>query len=172
MTGQIVRPRRSFIFSPGLKPEMFPRALASGTDIVCVELEDGIAPRDKAEARRKALQLFESEQADDGVERIREIAKPVFIKAIPPVNIMARQFQLTRKTGPVTNSAWLFVTDPFPGQSGQANQAGSLKEYCGLPRAQCSFHDQRTANPQSRPDGWSRPPISTAETSPPNHRGF
>jgi (S)-citramalyl-CoA lyase len=68
-----VKSRRSFIFSPGLKPEMFPKALASGTDIVCVELEDGIAPKDKAEARRKALQLFETPQADDGVERIVRI---------------------------------------------------------------------------------------------------
>ena len=122
MAEQIVRPRRSFIFSPGLKPEMFPKALASGTDIACIELEDCITPRDKAEARRKALQLFDSEQANDGIERIREIAKPVFIKAIPPANIIARQFQSIRKTGPLTNSAWPFVTDPFPGQSGQANQ--------------------------------------------------
>lgn len=65
-----IRPRRSFIFSPGLKPEMFPKALASGTDIVCVELEDGIAPKDKDEARSHALALFETPQADDGVERI------------------------------------------------------------------------------------------------------
>lgn len=70
---RIVRPRRSFIFSPGLKPEMFPKALASGTDIVCVELEDGIAPKDKDEARRHALALFEKPQADDGVERIVRI---------------------------------------------------------------------------------------------------
>lgn len=68
-----IRPRRSFIFSPGLKPEMFPKALASGTDIVCVELEDGIAPKDKDEARRLALALFEKPQADDGVERIVRI---------------------------------------------------------------------------------------------------
>jgi|TARA_B110000971_G_scaffold156124_1_gene159489 (S)-citramalyl-CoA lyase len=68
-----VKSRRSFIFSPGLKPEMFPKALASGTDIVCVELEDGIAPKDKSEARLKALQLFETPQADDGVERIVRI---------------------------------------------------------------------------------------------------
>ena len=73
MSQSIVRPRRSFIFSPGLKPEMFPKALASGTDIVCVELEDGIAPKDKEEARRRALQLFETPQADDGVERIVRI---------------------------------------------------------------------------------------------------
>jgi (S)-citramalyl-CoA lyase len=70
---RIVRPRRSFIFSPGLKPEMFPKALACGTDIVCVELEDGIAPKDKDEARRHALALFEKPQADDGVERIVRI---------------------------------------------------------------------------------------------------
>ena len=68
-----VRPRRSFIFSPGLKPEMFPKALASGADIVCVELEDGIAPRDKAQARKFAIALFAKPQADDGVERIVRI---------------------------------------------------------------------------------------------------
>jgi (S)-citramalyl-CoA lyase len=68
-----VRPRRSFIFSPGLRPEMFPKALASGADIVCVELEDGIAPKDKDQARRSALALFEAPQADDGVERIVRI---------------------------------------------------------------------------------------------------
>ena len=42
MSAQVIRPRRSFIFSPGLKPEMYPKALACGADIVCVELEDGM----------------------------------------------------------------------------------------------------------------------------------
>lgn len=66
-------PRRSFIFTPGLKPEMYPKALACGADIVCVELEDGIAPKDKAEARRNAMALFAEPQADDGIERIVRI---------------------------------------------------------------------------------------------------
>ena len=39
--------RRSFIFTPGLHPEMFPKAIASGADMVCIELEDGIAINDK-----------------------------------------------------------------------------------------------------------------------------
>ena len=73
MTERLPRPRRSFIFTPGLRPEMFPKALASGADMVCVELEDGIAPKDKNEARRSALQLFDTPQADDGVERIVRI---------------------------------------------------------------------------------------------------
>ena len=68
-----IRPRRSFIFTPGLRPDMYPKALASGADIVCVELEDGIAPKDKAEARKNALALFEQSQTDDGVERIVRI---------------------------------------------------------------------------------------------------
>jgi (S)-citramalyl-CoA lyase len=68
-----IQPRRSFIFTPGLKPEMFPKALTSGADMVCIELEDGIAPKDKREARRRALALFDTPQSDDGVERIVRI---------------------------------------------------------------------------------------------------
>ena len=67
------RSRRSFIFVPGFRPEMYPKALASGADIECVELEDGIAPQDKAEARKNAHALFEKPQADDGVERMVRI---------------------------------------------------------------------------------------------------
>ena len=67
------RSRRSFIFVPGLRPDMYPKALKSGVDMVCVELEDGIAPKDKSEARRTALTLFETPQADDNVERILRI---------------------------------------------------------------------------------------------------
>jgi (S)-citramalyl-CoA lyase len=68
-----IRPRRSFIFTPGLRPDMFPKALASGVDMVCVELEDGIAPKDKEDARQKTLTLFSKTQVDDGVERLVRI---------------------------------------------------------------------------------------------------
>ena len=73
MIARPLQPRRSFIFSPGLRPELFPKAIACGADIVCVELEDGIAPKDKDEARRRALALFTQPQAADGVERIVRI---------------------------------------------------------------------------------------------------
>ena len=68
-----IHPRRTFIFTPGIRPDMFPKALASGADMVCVELEDGIAPKDKAEARRNALALFEQPLAEDGVEKLVRI---------------------------------------------------------------------------------------------------
>ncbi len=67
------QPRRSFIFTPGLKPEMFPKALSCGTDIVCVELEDGIAPQDKQSARKLAIRLFEEHQQNSRVETILRI---------------------------------------------------------------------------------------------------
>ena len=73
MSARNIRPRRSFIFTPGLRPEMYPKALASGADMVCVELEDGIAPKDKPSARSSAMKLFESPQVDDGIERIVRI---------------------------------------------------------------------------------------------------
>ena len=65
--------RRSFIFAPGLQPEMFPKALKSGADIVCIDLEDAIAPQHKDISRERTLALFAEEQADDGVERMVRI---------------------------------------------------------------------------------------------------
>ena len=52
------RPRRSFLFVPGTSLEMFPKALAAGPDIICVDLEDAIAPQDKARARSATFELF------------------------------------------------------------------------------------------------------------------
>lgn len=68
-----IQSRRSFIFSPGTDPAMFPKALGSGADIVCVELEDGVAPHDKVAARTNMLAIFAEPQADDGIERIVRI---------------------------------------------------------------------------------------------------
>ena len=67
------RPRRSLIFMPGNKPEMFAKALNTGADIVCIDLEDAIAPQDRAEARRKTLALFEDGGPTDGPECIVRI---------------------------------------------------------------------------------------------------
>ncbi len=99
MSANNPRSRRSFIFTPGLRPDMFPKALKSGADMVCVELEDGIAPKDKAQARTKALALFAQPQADDGVERILRInsmrerfgiedVQAILASATPPPAIM------------------------------------------------------------------------------------
>ena len=54
------RPRRSFLFVPGTGLEMLPKALAAAPDIICVDLEDAIAPHHKDAARRDTLAAFAS----------------------------------------------------------------------------------------------------------------
>ena len=65
--------RRSFIFAPGYQPEMYPKALKTGADIVCIDLEDAIAPQHKDISRERTMALFAEAQADDGVERMVRI---------------------------------------------------------------------------------------------------
>jgi (S)-citramalyl-CoA lyase len=73
ITQAAIRARRSFIFAPGIRPDMFPKALKCGTDIVCVDLEDAIAPEDKERARHLAFSEFQIAQGPQRVERIIRI---------------------------------------------------------------------------------------------------
>ena len=65
-----IKVRRSFIFTPGLNPEMFPKALASGADMVCIELEDGIAIKDKDEARKNTINSLKTLEVKNDVELV------------------------------------------------------------------------------------------------------
>ena len=66
------RPRRSLLFVPGLRPDRFEKALGSGADIVCVDIEDAVAMPRKEEARGLALPLF-AEDHGGGVERMLRV---------------------------------------------------------------------------------------------------
>ena len=71
-----IQKRRSFIFCPGNKPDMIPKALNSGADIVCVDLEDAIIPVHKNIARTETIKAFEDIFVPDGIEtliRINEV---------------------------------------------------------------------------------------------------
>jgi (S)-citramalyl-CoA lyase len=52
------RVRRSLLFVPAVRPDRYPKALATGADSVCIDLEDGVAFGAKDEARDSALTLF------------------------------------------------------------------------------------------------------------------
>ena len=65
-----VQPRRSLIFTPGNRPDMFSKALRTGADIVTIDREDAIAPQHKDEARDKTLALFADLPDTGGVECI------------------------------------------------------------------------------------------------------
>lgn len=55
------------LFVPAVRPDRYPKALATGADAVCIDLEDGVAPDAKAEARRQAITLF-TDRAPTAVE--------------------------------------------------------------------------------------------------------
>ena len=52
------RSRRSLLFVPAVRPDRFPKALATGADAVCLDLEDGVGFGAKDEARGQALELL------------------------------------------------------------------------------------------------------------------
>ena len=70
MNSDKISVRRSFIFTPGLNPDMFPKAIASGADMVCIELEDGIAIKDKDEARKNTIGALKTLEVKSGVELV------------------------------------------------------------------------------------------------------
>ena len=51
MRDRKIRPRRSLLFVPGLRPDRFSKALESGADIVCIDIEDAVPLSRKQEAR-------------------------------------------------------------------------------------------------------------------------
>ncbi len=67
-----VRPRRSLLFVPALRPDRYIKALDSGADIVCIDMEDAVARSRKDEGRQLTLPLFRS-NSHPHVERMVRI---------------------------------------------------------------------------------------------------
>jgi citrate lyase beta subunit len=64
---------RSLLFSPGSRPERFARALASGADAVCIDLEDAVAASDKDAARAAAMAFLAERGGPERVVRINRV---------------------------------------------------------------------------------------------------
>ena len=52
------RPNRCQLFGPGSKPDLFPKMIASAADVLNLDLEDAVAPADKAQARANIVQAL------------------------------------------------------------------------------------------------------------------
>jgi citrate lyase beta subunit len=63
MSGQM-KMFRSLLFVPGIRPERFAKALASGADAVCIDLEDAVPSHEKAVARKAVLAFMETMPKD------------------------------------------------------------------------------------------------------------
>ena len=70
---ELIQKRRSFIFCPGNKPDMIPKALNSGADMVCIDLEDAIIPEHKDISRSSTIRAFEDISVPHGVETLIRI---------------------------------------------------------------------------------------------------
>lgn len=65
---------RSWLFVPATRPERFVKAVASGADMVVVDLEDAVPPGDKAAARSEAAAWLAGEGA--GAVRVNPVDSP------------------------------------------------------------------------------------------------
>jgi len=68
-----IQKRRSFIFCPGNRPDMIPKAIKSGADMVCIDLEDAIIPEHKSLSRIETVKAFEDIDYPKGVETLIRI---------------------------------------------------------------------------------------------------
>ncbi len=56
-------PQRSLLFVPGNRPERFVKAVASGADLICIDLEDAVPADAKVPARAAAIQFAKQWQS-------------------------------------------------------------------------------------------------------------
>jgi citrate lyase beta subunit len=61
---------RTFLFVPANRPERIAKALASGTDVVVVDLEDAVAPAEKPAALLALLTWLEAHPEERVTVRI------------------------------------------------------------------------------------------------------
>ena len=96
--GRDFQSRRSFIFTPGTRPELLSKAFESGADIVCLELEDGVAPDEKNKARQNVVTLLKSAPVRESCELVVRVNSlrtrfglddlVAFLDTPPPLTIM------------------------------------------------------------------------------------
>jgi (S)-citramalyl-CoA lyase len=71
MTDQSSLRTRSWLFTPAIRPDRFGKAAASGADVAILDLEDAVAPRDKAAARTTALDYLAGKPAGVALHALR-----------------------------------------------------------------------------------------------------
>src|ERR1700691_4771656 len=62
---------RSWLFTPATRPDRFAKASEAGADVAILDLEDAVAPKDKAQARTTALDCLAGSPADGALHALR-----------------------------------------------------------------------------------------------------
>jgi citrate lyase beta subunit len=90
-----MRPRRSLLFAPANRTEVHAKALASGADCVCLDLEDALAPDFKDQGRTLALPFLQDAPGPERVVRINSLRSALGLRdmlavlaAAPPEGVI------------------------------------------------------------------------------------
>jgi (S)-citramalyl-CoA lyase len=62
---------RSWLFTPATRPDRFAKAFAAGVDVAILDLENAVAPGDKAQARTTALDYLAGNPEDGALHALR-----------------------------------------------------------------------------------------------------
>ena len=73
MEYKIFKSRRSLLFVPGNRLNLFPKALKTGADVVCLDLEDSIPSSQKAKTRRETIEFLETTSEVKNIEVVLRI---------------------------------------------------------------------------------------------------
>ena len=65
------KPTRSWLFTPGTRPDRFAKAAEIGADVLIIDLEDAVSPEDKPKARATALEYLSGSAANAVSRAIR-----------------------------------------------------------------------------------------------------
>lgn len=119
---------RSLLFVPGARPDRFEKAIASGADAVCIDLEDAVAPHLKNEARDSVLDFLKESynsaavgfrvnalDTDEGKADVAQFvasdAKPAFIM-VPKAGGAAELEGLRKDVGADCPPLWPLIETP------------------------------------------------------------
>tara|TARA_Y100000588_G_C13969160_1_gene802192 strand:- start:42 stop:899 length:858 start_codon:yes stop_codon:yes gene_type:complete len=73
MESASLKARRSLLFVPGNRLNLFPKAIKARPDIICIDLEDSIPSEQKSKARREVLEFFKTTPAPPDIEVVMRI---------------------------------------------------------------------------------------------------
>ena len=68
---RLTRLQRCVLFFPGTRPDQLRKAVATGADAVCLDLEDAVAAEEKDRARQLAIEALTSQDATEGKTLVR-----------------------------------------------------------------------------------------------------
>lgn len=83
--------QRSLLFVPGNRPDRFEKACGSAADLVCIDLEDAVAPQDKNSARETVIEFLSGTAHDHVSLRINAADSDYYsgdVKALAKANLV------------------------------------------------------------------------------------